>query len=355
MTASTSCARISVAMATYNGEKYLREQLNSVARQDLPPLELVVTDDGSTDATLEIVEAFARSAPFEVRVFRNEARLGYADNFLKAASLCVGDLIAFCDQDDVWMEQKLRVCARFFSDPEVLLVAHSARILLDSSESDHLFPHFGKTGIFNQGTSNPFSFVYGFATIVRGELLKAVPVTPRPARISGHDQWVWFLAASMGKIAAAMDVLTLYRQHESNVFGARRRATMTSSMRGAMQAVDYGAAAESEIACSDILRGLTEQYPGRAKRLNKSAKKLGHMARLHRIRHQIYSEDSNLFRRVVAFVRILTLAGYLPDGFGARLGPRAAIKDLFFGMPGIYKLIEPASISLQKHCDGGKT
>ena len=89
-------------MATFNGDTYLSPQLQSLARQTLLPHELVVCDDGSTDRTLEIVRAFAADAPFPVRVHRNDEHLGFADNFLKAAVLCGGELIAFCDQDDVW-------------------------------------------------------------------------------------------------------------------------------------------------------------------------------------------------------------------------------------------------------------
>ena len=111
MTAITApTPRISIAMATYNGSKYLREQLDSLAAQTLPPCELVVTDDGSTDDTLGILDRFRRRAPFPVHLHRNEQRLGYRDNFLKAAQLCSGELIAFCDQDDVWMPDKLLSC-----------------------------------------------------------------------------------------------------------------------------------------------------------------------------------------------------------------------------------------------------
>ncbi len=93
-------------MATYNGAKYLEEQLASFVVQSQLPL--VVCDDGSADATLEILHRFAHSAPFPVRIVCNDERLGYGDNFLKAASLCEGDWIAFSDQDDVWLPDKLR-------------------------------------------------------------------------------------------------------------------------------------------------------------------------------------------------------------------------------------------------------
>jgi len=121
--------RVSVAMATYNGARFIAEQLESLSRQTLPPCELVIGDDGSTDDTLNIVEAFARTAPFPVRIHRNPQRMGHADNFLHTATLCSGDLIAFCDQDDVWLETKLARCCQAFQDRDVVLAVHAAHVV----------------------------------------------------------------------------------------------------------------------------------------------------------------------------------------------------------------------------------
>ena len=98
---------ISIAMATYNGEKYIKEQLQSLSNQTSLPFELVVGDDGSTDATLDILKEFCAHAPFPVRIHQNQANLGFARNFLDTARRCKGDWIAFCDQDDVWLPDKL--------------------------------------------------------------------------------------------------------------------------------------------------------------------------------------------------------------------------------------------------------
>jgi glycosyltransferase involved in cell wall biosynthesis len=91
----TKSKTISIAMATFNGEKFLRDQLNSLSRQTHLPDELVVTDDCSTDQTVTVLKKFQSEAPFVVRLSVNEHRLGYAENFLRAASQCMGDLIAF--------------------------------------------------------------------------------------------------------------------------------------------------------------------------------------------------------------------------------------------------------------------
>src|SRR6516164_2136009 len=93
---------ISVAMATYNGERFLEEQLNCLTRQMLLPFELVVCDDGSTDGTLDILHRFAQSAPFPVWIYENQTKLGFGFNFLQAIGRSTGELVALSDQDDVW-------------------------------------------------------------------------------------------------------------------------------------------------------------------------------------------------------------------------------------------------------------
>ncbi len=120
---------VSVAMATYNGAQHLRRQLDSLAVQSYAPAELVVVDDGSDDETLSIVAAFAKNSPFPVRVHRNETRLGYRGNFMRAANLCNSDLIAFCDQDDYWYPHKIAACVEQFSETDVLLVYHNTDIV----------------------------------------------------------------------------------------------------------------------------------------------------------------------------------------------------------------------------------
>ena len=92
---------VSVALCTYNGERFLQEQLDSIAMQTWTPDEVVVGDDGSSDSTLEILERWKQSVPFSVRIERNERNLGFAKNFESTLSRCTGDVVFLCDQDDV--------------------------------------------------------------------------------------------------------------------------------------------------------------------------------------------------------------------------------------------------------------
>lgn len=100
---------VSIAMTTFNGEKYLADQLDSFLTQTRMPDELVVRDDGSTDDTLKILNNFARSAQFTVRILSGGPRLGYVENFLTTAAACRSEYIAFSDQDDVWMPEKIQI------------------------------------------------------------------------------------------------------------------------------------------------------------------------------------------------------------------------------------------------------
>src|SRR6266581_2981469 len=125
--------RLSVAMCTYNGARFLPEQLESIAAQTRLPDELVVCDDGSKDQTVETIKAFAERAPFSVRLEINETNLASTKNFEKAISLCKGDIVALSDQDDVWKPRKLSVLEKtleehpeagyVFSDAELVDVA----------------------------------------------------------------------------------------------------------------------------------------------------------------------------------------------------------------------------------------
>ena len=99
--------KTSIAMATYNGASYIKDQLESFKKQTLLADELIICDDGSKDNTIKIIKSFQKHSPFDVKLYINDKRLGYGQNFGKALSLCSGDLIFLSDQDDVWFKNKI--------------------------------------------------------------------------------------------------------------------------------------------------------------------------------------------------------------------------------------------------------
>ena len=126
----TGISTISVALCTYNGARYLQQQLESIAGQTRRPDEVVVCDDGSGDSTMEFVRSFAKTATFHVRVYQNDRVLGVTKNFDQAIGYCTGDMIALSDQDDVWHPQKLvRMEQAFAASPRVGAVFWDAEVV----------------------------------------------------------------------------------------------------------------------------------------------------------------------------------------------------------------------------------
>ena len=224
--------QISIAMCTYNGGKYLAAQLDSVLAQTVPPLELCVGDDGSTDATLDILDRFAATAPFPVTVTRNPVNLGYGENFIQTAKRCAGDWIAFCDQDDLWLPTKLERCAELIHQgpPDLRLVVHNAaivdsggKVLADMMREASL--DWAKDRTFAKNELPPVWMMYGNCMIFDQSLVHDVSsdgrawpcFTAEPHE--AHDSWIPILAATLGSVTAASDRLLKYRRHGANVSG----------------------------------------------------------------------------------------------------------------------------------------
>jgi glycosyltransferase involved in cell wall biosynthesis len=215
---------ISIALTTLNGQKFLPQQLASLAAQQVPVLELIVCDDSSSDNTVSILSNFAEQAPFPVRVIQNPDRLGYRVNFIKAANECRGDLIAFCDQDDVWHPQKLEILSRHFLDPSVQLVYHNA-VLTDEVGTPTANLFSDRESIFEPLTMRPWLIVPGLVQIFRRDLLRFAPlhhVSVDPYsddQKMPHDLWSLFWASVLGKIVYEPKKLVEYRQHDANTSG----------------------------------------------------------------------------------------------------------------------------------------
>lgn len=214
-----------MALATFNGQRFLRAQLDSLAQQAAPPAELVVADDCSSDDTVAIVRSFAQSAPFPVRIIENKSQLGYRSNFMQAAAACSSELIAFCDQDDLWAPNKLSVMQEAFLDRSVLLAYHNAT--LTNAHGSIV----GKTFYRSQAnTIEPLSLppsriIPGLAQVVRRSLVRLTPlheysIDPyAPDQRMPHDLWYPFWASVLGKIEYVPYQLVRYRQHEANLSG----------------------------------------------------------------------------------------------------------------------------------------
>lgn len=202
--------RISIVMATYNGARYLQEQLESFLYQTRMPDELIVCDDGSDDCTPEILESFKRHAPFETRVYFNETNLGYARNFEQALSLAQGDVILLSDQDDVWFCNKVTKIEQMSHEQANVFVFITDMVLTDAKLSPTPYTQMRNT-LASGHTLD--SFASGCASAIRREFLDlALPLPPDMA----HDNWIHRLAVALNVRMVSDLPLQYYRRHGDN-------------------------------------------------------------------------------------------------------------------------------------------
>jgi glycosyltransferase involved in cell wall biosynthesis len=205
---------ISVAMATFNGETHLAEQLESLEAQTRPPDELVVRDDGSEDGTVGILHAFARRATFRVDVIADGPRLGYAQNFMAASRQCGGGLVLFADQDDVWHPTKLATVAQRVRRRRPEAVFHDVTLVDDAG--GQIAPSY--YGLLAERGLTPAVAIKGCTMAVTRAFLDTWGWPPASSRVS-HDFWVALLATAFDQRTYLSERLVDHRLHDANTSG----------------------------------------------------------------------------------------------------------------------------------------
>ena len=232
---STVTPRVGVALCTYNGERYLQAQLDSLLAQTRPIDEVVIGDDGSSDATMDILDAFvvrATALGIRVEVLQHPRNLGYVLNFSDALRRCRAEVLFLCDQDDVWYPDRVATfLCRFDADPALLLLHSDAR-LVDGSGAplgvnllDVLCVHPAEVALERSGLALDSmllrNFVTGATCALRRSLLeRSLPI---PACWS-HDEWLGVIASLEGGLDMLPQSTIDYRQHGGNQIGAQRRS-----------------------------------------------------------------------------------------------------------------------------------
>ncbi|MBV8703630.1 MAG: glycosyltransferase [Acetobacteraceae bacterium] len=331
---------VSIAMATYNGTAFLKDQLASLAAQTRLPAELVITDDCSTDTTLELARDFARAAPFAVRVHQNPARLGYRANFMRAMSLCSGDLIAFCDQDDVWRPHKLATVVPCFDDPDVLLVHHNA---------DMIDAHGAAIGLLRQDAPQPpvaeplslgpWFVIPGFTQVFRRAIADMGAAWPTSidfyteSQPMAHDQWSVFLCSVLGRIVYLDARLVQYRIHASNTEGwSTRPVGIVERMRYRVEnrTQVYDRLRRSSLHHVDTLVRLPSDIPESwQERASAGAARWQALADSYETRQRIYDSPGPI-ARARALARLIRKDGYNGKGFWT-FGGKGLLKDAVLG------------------------
>ena len=218
-------------MCTLNGAGFLPGQIESILAQTVLPAEVVVCDDGSTDTTFDVLEVFQKSAPFTVRLFRNEATLGPAQNFARCISLCTGNIIVLTDQDDLWFPERLAMTvAALEAQPQAALVYSDAPLISAAGEDLGETLHTrlplrsgDRQRLARGGNLLPvlarYSVLCGATMAFRAHLRPLL--LPLPAGWM-HDEWIGLVCSAFGPAKRLPRPAMRYRQHASQQLGVGR-------------------------------------------------------------------------------------------------------------------------------------
>ena len=330
---------VSIAMATYNGERFILEQLRSLASQTHLPDELVVCDDCSADRTVDIIMEFAATAPFPVRLHVNDKRLGWAANFMGVVVLCSHDVIAFCDQDDVWSPEKIETLLPKFQG-ETLLVCHEADIV--DADLNYMRPLMRlppSKVAFEPLQIGPWDNAFGFTQMVSRDLLRFNDYWAqsldhdRPASPMAHDQWFSFLASVLGRVVYVSTPLAKYRQHGRNAVGTEYHSHgLFSASRAQVNFKSIVWKAKASEARERILTSMrdTIDAPLRS-RVDEAIQRYALLSRQLRTRVTLYSSPE-IVRRMQSFANLLRMHSYSRLDHGWRFGANSLLKDLVLGV-----------------------
>ncbi len=206
--------KISVCIATYNGEKYIKEQLNSILTQLKKDDEIIISDDGSTDKTVEIIKTYVDP---RMKFFLNTNGKGPIKNFENAIGKAVGDFIFLSDQDDLWNNTKVEeILTAFSSDEDLTMIFSNADIIDEDGVSKGY-------SFFKDNNANDKSIIKSFfknqflgCTIAFKSELRS-KILPFPSKIPMHDWWIGILNLHYGKVLFLNKNLISYRRHNNNV------------------------------------------------------------------------------------------------------------------------------------------
>jgi glycosyltransferase involved in cell wall biosynthesis len=217
---------VSVCIATYNGEKYIKEQLTSILCQLDDSDEVIVSDDHSTDKTLDIVRAFN---DIRIRITQNPHDHCYPKNFENALKLSKGDYIFISDQDDIWMENKIQIMLQQLCDSDLVV---SDAIVVDSNKHE-LLPSFyairkPKASFF--GNILKFGYLGCCLAMKRNVVDLALPF-PRNYKLCTHDNWIFLIALTFFKVKILDVPLIMYRRHDGNISSGAINAKKSIAFR----------------------------------------------------------------------------------------------------------------------------
>lgn len=254
--------KISVALCTYNGENFLKEQLHSIFSQTLSVDEIIICDDCSTDSTVNIVEGFMVRFPDIIKLYKNEYSLKTIKNFEKAITLTTGDYIFLCDQDDIWLPTKTeKMIAHIIASPKILLLFTNGELINAQGKAlgSTLWEQWGfdidaknlwskMRNAFDNLLNNK-NYVTGATVLFKSKLKeKGLPIDIPEGYF--HDAWFAMHAAAQNGLFYLDESLIKYRIHEDQQVGIKKFGEITTESGGGQS-----------ILVKDFVENIYKMYP----------------------------------------------------------------------------------------------
>lgn len=219
--------KVSVALCTYNGERYIEEQITSILNQSIKPDEIVICDDNSTDRTIQLAKGILVNSTIEFKIEVNNTNMGVVENFQKAIELTKGDIIFLSDQDDIWNTKKIELIKNEFEKDKSCMLTFTDAYLVNSKREKLGVNLWDTLEFSDQMLKNSDlldillnrCIVTGATMAIKRELFNNV----KPFQNSWiHDGWLAINAPLYGTVKAIKTPLIEYRQHNNNVIGATK-------------------------------------------------------------------------------------------------------------------------------------
>ena len=224
--------KVSIAMATYNGENFIAQQIESIFAQTYKDFELIICDDSSTDRTIQIIQTFMKKHS-NIKLFQNQRNIGYLKNFEKLINLCKSDYIALSDQDDIWIETKLEIEMKELLkiqniSNKVPIMVHSDLMMINQ-KSEITQESYFKYRDYKLKKTEDLGQILGPCgvmgnTLLFNKYLKDM-ILPFPDTLENHDYWIAVVNELFGKRVTINRQLVQYRIHDKNTSNSKAELT----------------------------------------------------------------------------------------------------------------------------------
>lgn len=233
--------KLSVAMCTYNGEKYIKEQLQSILNQTVAIDEIIICDDGSNDKTIAFIELIQIENPNKISLYKNHVNLGSTKNFEKAIEICSGDYIFLSDQDDIWKENKVeKVVQYFLKNPSTEAVFTDGDLVDEKNKKINTNSLWDSVFFMENQLSKPIdlyqhilfkaNMVTGATLCIKKEIKNLILPIPNIKKFY-HDEWIAIVIASRNNLKYLTDKLISYRIHSSQQSGISSNLKINKSKK----------------------------------------------------------------------------------------------------------------------------